>query len=247
VSGQPGVTHVLLDFFGTLVNYSPSRTGQGYHDSHDLIRAMGADISYAGFLQAWTAESASFDARSASDDSEFSMTELACAFLAGLLGRAPDPAGITAFVSCYLREWNSGVTYPQGMAGVVADLAQHCRLAIVTNTHQPDLVPAHLDAMGIAHYFDEVVTSVEVGWRKPHPVIYAEALRRLGIPAVAAVFAGDTYTADYVGPAAAGMTAFLIDPANKHGVPAGSRLRDLSDLPERLGQPPRTSKGPPAS
>jgi hypothetical protein len=141
VNGQPGVTHVLLDFFGTLVNYSPSRTGQGYHDSHDLTRAMGADISYAGFLQAWTAESASFDARSASDDSEFSMTELACAFLAGLLGRAPDPAGITAFVSCYLREWNSGVTYPQGMAGVVADLAQHCRLAIVTNTHQPDLVP----------------------------------------------------------------------------------------------------------
>ena len=28
---EPVVSHVLLDFFGTLVGYSPSRTEQGYH------------------------------------------------------------------------------------------------------------------------------------------------------------------------------------------------------------------------
>jgi len=228
------VTHVLLDFFGTLVGYSPSRTEQGYHASHALAGSMGAAIGYQGFLAAWTAESARFDERSAADDSEFSMDELAAAFLTRILRREPSLAERTAFVDTYLAEWNTTVTYPPGIDETVGVLADHFRLAVVTNTHQADLVPRHLSAMGIAQHFDVVVTSVETGKRKPHPVIYAEALRRLGTTAQAAIFAGDTYAADYAGPASAGMTAFLIDPAGHHPVPACRRLTSLHDLPERL-------------
>jgi putative hydrolase of the HAD superfamily len=63
----------------------------------------------------------------------------------------------------------------------VDTLAYRFRLAVVNNTHQADLLPAHLSAMGIAHRFDTFVTSVEVGWRKPRPAIYATALRRFHI------------------------------------------------------------------
>ncbi len=229
------VSHVLLDFFGTLVGYSPSRTEQGYHDSHALVRAMGARIDYPGFLTAWAAESASFDERSASDNSEFSMDEVAAAFLARLLSRDPDSAETGAFVRAYLSEWNTGVVYPEYAGPLVGTLAERFRLAVVTNTHQADLVPRHLAAMRIAHHFDAVVTSVEVGWRKPHPAIYAEALRRLGVTAANAVFVGDSYVADYAGPFAAGLTAFLIDPAEAHTIPSARRLRSLRDLPGRLG------------
>jgi putative hydrolase of the HAD superfamily len=78
------------------------------------------------------------------------------------------------------------------------------------------------------------VTSVEVGLRKPHPTIYAEALLRVGVAAQDAVFVGDSYAADYLGPEAAGLTAFLIDPAEQYGIPASRRLRSLHDLPVRL-------------
>ena len=50
------------------------------------------------------------------------------------------------------------------------------RLAVVTNTHHPTLVPDHLDAMGLSPHIDAVITSVEVGWRKPHPAIYEAVL-----------------------------------------------------------------------
>jgi putative hydrolase of the HAD superfamily len=190
---RPPVTHVLLDFFGTLVRYSPSRTAQGYRQSHALARELGVRADYPGFLGAWAAEWARLDERSAAGYREFSMAE-----------------------------------------GAAAGLARHYRLAVVTNTHQAGLVPAHLAAMGIDCHLAAVVTSVEVGWRKPHPASYAAALRQLGADPAAAAFAGDTYDADYAGPLAAGMTAFLIDPGARHDIPAGHRLGSLADLPARL-------------
>jgi putative hydrolase of the HAD superfamily len=234
LDGRP-VTHVLLDFFGTLTDYSPSRTEQGYHRSHELAAAMGATAGYRDFLTAWEEESACLDARSAADHREYAMTEIAERCLTRLLRRQPAGAEVTAFARSYLAEWNTGVSYPPGMAATVAALAARYRLAVVSNTHDPDLVPAHLAAMGVDRYFETVVTSIECGWRKPHPAIYAEALRRLGAEAEGAVFAGDTYDADYAGPVRAGLAAFLIDPDTCHDVPAVRRLSSLADLPARLG------------
>jgi hypothetical protein len=40
---RPEVTHVLLDFFGTLVRYSASPAEQNHHATHALVRSLGAD------------------------------------------------------------------------------------------------------------------------------------------------------------------------------------------------------------
>lgn len=227
-------THILFDFFGTLVDYSASRTEQGYARTHALVRQLGGDLTYPEFLSAWTITSEEFDLLSDADDHEFSMADVGTAFLATVLGRRPSPAEVAAVVDAYVNEWNTGVTYPPGVAGLVRDLAVDYRLAVVTNTHQPDLVPNHLDAMGLLPHFDAVITSVEVGWRKPHPTIYATALRVLGVDAQAAVFVGDTYGPDFLGPERAGMAAFLIDPGQHATIPATRRLTSVLDLPAGL-------------
>jgi putative hydrolase of the HAD superfamily len=229
-----GCTHVLFDFFGTLVDYSPSRIEQGYERTYALLRRIGATLGYDEFLAAWSTTCAEFDRRCDRDDHEYAMTEIGAAFLAGVLGRTPGAGEVGDFVERYVAEWNTGVRYQAGMAGFVRRLASAYRLAVVTNTHHAPLVPGHLAAMGIASCFDAVVTSVEVGWRKPHPAIYAAALDALGIPASAAVFVGDTHRADYEGPLRVGIRAYLIDPSGGEPVPADARLRSVYDLPARL-------------
>jgi putative hydrolase of the HAD superfamily len=224
-------THLLFDFFGTLVHYSESRTEQGYHASHAMLRRFGADLSYTEFLARWAALCADFDRRSDVDDHEFSMVEVGTEFLAATLGTTPARADVEAFVEEYVREWSTGVRYPDGIADLIRGLAGRYRLAVVTNTYHPPLVPGHLAAMGIEDCFDAVIMSVEVGWRKPHPSIYDTALSALGVTAGAAAFVGDTYAADFEGPSRAGMTAFLIDPHNIHRVPAKHRLGSVFDLP----------------
>ncbi|MEV0386009.1 HAD family hydrolase [Nonomuraea sp. NPDC050643] len=227
-------THILFDFFGTLVDYSPSRTEQGYDASYALLRRFGATLSYEGFLETWSRVSAELDRLSDVDDHEFSMAEAGTALLREILPREPGPAEVEEFVTAYVGEWNTGVHYLPGLAGLVEELSAGHRLAVVTNTHLPALVPGHLAAMGLLSAFDAVVTSVEVGWRKPHPKIYAKALGELGIEASAAVFVGDTYGPDFEGPERCGMAAYLIDPHRRAPVPEARRLRSVFDLPERL-------------
>jgi putative hydrolase of the HAD superfamily len=88
--------------------------------------------------------------------------------------------------------------------------------------------------MGVAELFDTVVLSVDLGWRKPHPAVYRAALERMGIQATDAIFVGDTYIADYVGPRAAGMRALLIDPGGTADIPGEDRLHTIVDLTERV-------------
>ena len=54
-------THVLLDFFGTLVDYSASRTEQGYERSFALLQAAGCRLDYQAFLSLWSEVFLEFD------------------------------------------------------------------------------------------------------------------------------------------------------------------------------------------
>ena len=229
---------ILLDFFGTLVDYAPGRTEQGVEQSYALVRGSRPDLTYEAYRTGWEAHFARFDADAARTGREFSMHQVAGSFL------GPDPdVDVDLFVDTYLSEWNRGVHYPDGIVDLVAGLASSHRLAVVTNTHHPSLVPDHLDAMGIADAVELVVTSVEVGVPKPAAEIYEHALGLLGVEPGSVLFVGDTFGPDYEGPRTVGMAALLIDPMATAPVPDGHRLRSIFDLPARLTAP--TSPGPP--
>lgn len=229
------ITHVLFDFFGTLVDYSAALDGaSAAAGCVALVRSYGGDFDEAAFVSAWDAAFESFESVAVVDRREFSMDSLSRSFLADVLRREPTPAESRALVTTYVRQWNDGVRYRPDTPVIVAGLAERFRLAVVSNTHEAEIVPAHIAAMGIGEHLDAVLTSVEFGWRKPHPSIYAEALDRLGIDATRAVFVGDTYDADFVGPEAAGIRAYLIDPLHTYNIPADQRLESLADLPARL-------------
>jgi putative hydrolase of the HAD superfamily len=154
---------------------------------------------------------------------------VASAFLA----RAAVDADPAEFERLYLAEWSAGVILPPGLRELLSTLRQVHRLAVVSNTHSSTMVPDLLRKAGISDLFDAVVLSVDVGWRKPHPAVYATALEALGITAGEAIFVGDSYAADFAGPDAVGITAFLIDPGKTADVPAERRIDSVFDLPSR--------------
>jgi putative hydrolase of the HAD superfamily len=228
-------THVLFDFFGTLVRYSPSRTEQGYPRSFGLVTGAGARLDYAAFLGLWSEVSAEFDREAEQSLREFSMLEVGHAFLLRALGRTPDRALVEEFVAAYLAEWNQGVAYLDGMEQLLERLASRYTLSIVTNTHQPDHVPDHLRRMGVSERFCTVVTSVEFGLRKPHPKIFGHALERLSAESEECVYVGDDFEADYRGARSAGIEALLIDPMRRTPVHEAARLASIFELEARLG------------
>lgn len=202
-----------------------------------MVLRLGGTLDYDPFLHTWDELFCGFELGCEDDDHEFSMRDVTAAFFAATADRPPTPADLDEFVDVYLEEWNTGVSDIDGLATMLADVGRTHRLAVVTNTHAPDLVPAHLRRMGLDGAFDAVVTSVEVGWRKPHPAIYAAALGRAGVDPSRCVFVGDTRAPDYLGPRAAGMAARLIDPMD--ATPPTSRQPTASatvlDLVSTLG------------
>jgi putative hydrolase of the HAD superfamily len=78
------------------------------------------------------------------------------------------------------------------------------RLAVCSNWDW-DLDEA-IAEVGITDLVDVVVSSAWVGARKPHPRIFEHTLAKAGIAPEDALFVGDTWGPDVVGPRAAGIT-----------------------------------------
>jgi putative hydrolase of the HAD superfamily len=90
-----------------------------------------------------------------------------------------------------------------------------------------------LAAMGLANYFDAVTFSSEVGVRKPHPEIYADALKKLGADPARTLFVGDRVLEDVQGPKALGMRAVLTREWRQENDPgvADFVIQRLGELP----------------
>jgi putative hydrolase of the HAD superfamily len=85
------------------------------------------------------------------------------------------------------------------------------RLGVISNTPSRTQVFRTLEAYGIAKYFECVILSSVEGVRKPHPAIFASALRAMGSEASATAYVGDTLSRDVIGSKRAGYAlAFQI-------------------------------------
>ena len=83
------------------------------------------------------------------------------------------------------------------------------RLGVISNSEGG--VRDILNHVGVAHHFDLIVDSHEVGVCKPDPKIFEIALNHFGVNAHRALYAGDIVEVDVDGARNAGLQAALID------------------------------------
>jgi putative hydrolase of the HAD superfamily len=223
------VAVVLFDVFGTLVGYEADVARLPYPATHELVRSWGWDGSHDDFVETWAAVSARLEEMAATDHREYAMADVAASFAAAAWPSLP-PERHGTLIASFLAEWQLGVRPIDGVAAMIHRLAARYRLGVVSNTHDPGLVPALLGRLGVLDAFEVVLLSVDHGHRKPHPSIYVAALDAFGCAPADVAFVGDTFAADYEGPTAAGMTAYLIDPSHVATVPDDRRLARVTDL-----------------
>jgi putative hydrolase of the HAD superfamily len=234
---------ILFDFFGTLVDYSPSRVEQGYHATHELLLKEGVDISYAAFLENWVAVSEALDRWSQSTGLEYSMEQVALHFLERV---SPQPRSLefaTRLWMSSLQEWSTAIRYIPGVRELMQALSASFRLGIVTNTHYAGHIHDHLRAMGISQHMAVVVTSIEHGRPKPQPSIFLSALARLDCDASEALFVGDSYETDYLGAMGVGMQALLIDPHRTASVAQQDAIGSVLDVIQSVDHRPTRLHG----
>jgi putative hydrolase of the HAD superfamily len=107
-----------------------------------------------------------------------------------------------------------------GAQHVLAEL-QHAgfRLGLVTNTSLPHaIIVEEFQRLSLYDYFDTVVCSSEIVFRKPDRAMFDVALRTLNVAPGEAMFVGDDYHADIIGAHKVGMKTVWLNP-NRHPVP----------------------------
>jgi putative hydrolase of the HAD superfamily len=99
------------------------------------------------------------------------------------------------------------------------------RLGVVTNRPWTSSVfLPDLSAVGLADYFDVVVSSADVGLRKPHPFIFETALRALDGQPETALMVGDSLANDVGGAEACGMRGIWLRNSDEEGAAAPSHV-----------------------
>lgn len=182
----------------------------------DAARACGFAVDAVRLPQAWrAAEQGGLQAYLAghdTDDPDMQRRSATAALLA--LGHdAPSDAQWGELGAAFLSQPFVRIVPPEALA--LLERLHQCgvRLGVISDW-EPTL-PAVLDELGLAQFFETVAVSSVVGCRKPGLRLFQHALAQMDVPPQLALHVGDWWELDVRGAQAAGMGAVLFDHARR--------------------------------
>jgi len=120
-----------------------------------------------------------------------------------------------------------------GTADRLGEIARRYQIAVISNADGG--IEGVLRRCGIADCFGTITDSGLVGYEKPHPEIFRQALKSMDCSADESVYVGDVYSVDYLGARGAGMQAILMDVPGAYRDKGVPRVESLEELMTVLG------------
>jgi putative hydrolase of the HAD superfamily len=115
-----------------------------------------------------------------------------------------------------------------GTRDALERLRRQYSIAVISNAD--GRIDAVLRRCGICDCFASITDSGNIGHEKPHPAIFAAALREMKADPAESLYVGDVYSVDYVGARNAGMQAVLFDVAGAYREREFPRVESLNEL-----------------
>lgn len=126
------------------------------------------------------------------------------------IGRRGDRGWIDRLNEAYMEGFRHCTVRLNGAAELLELLRERgYRLACVSNGFARN-TRTDLERTGLLPYFEAVICSSDVGWRKPHPAVVEAALRALGVPPAEAILIGNDRLEDVLAARRAGVRVGLV-------------------------------------
>jgi FMN phosphatase YigB (HAD superfamily) len=127
-----------------------------------------------------------------------------------------------------IRNSGNWDTIRPGTAEQLRDIGKRYPIAVISNAD--GRIEDVLRRCGIAHCFRTITDSGLVGYEKPHPEIFRQALKSMNAAPEESLYVGDVYSVDYLGATGAGMQAMVMDIPGAYRDKGVPRLESLEEL-----------------
>jgi HAD superfamily hydrolase (TIGR01509 family) len=232
---------ITFDFGNTLVPVDRAGLRRVVEETATVVVARLGPFAPEVFLSTWAEERERQFREEVPQFREVDLAERFVRVLARLRGMPPppaeerwdqagaatwsDPAEIQWAVGAYSEAFVRGMPVDPSIERVLAALARHATLAILSNWPLAATVDRYAEAAGWLPHLRAIVISQRVGTIKPHPAIFAEARKLLGDPEPDTILhVGDDWAADVVGAVRAGWhAAYVTDRPRDSPLPASER------------------------
>src|ERR1700690_4162271 len=211
------VSAILIDLDGTLLDTAPELAEAANRMLRDMGRAPVQQAllrSYIGNGIAWLVKRA----------------------LTGDMHAEPNPALYDQALPIFEAHYTELLLQSKPFDGVVRGLdamqAAGFRLGCITNKGARYTEPL-LKGVGLAHYFEIVLSGDSLPEKKPHPMPLLHAAKYFGVPVERVLLIGDSLS-DALAARAAGCPVFCVPYGYNHGEPV-ERLDIDAVIPELIG------------
>ena len=122
----------------------------------------------------------------------------------------PDDARIKTALNLFFEDYVKSFELRPCVKELLRKASVSFKLGLISNFTYAPVIYVGLRRLAINQFFNAVLVSADVGWRKPSERIFGEALRRLGVKAEETVYVGDSPLEDITGAKALGMRTVFV-------------------------------------
>ena len=160
------------------------------------------------------------------DQKELRLRRLSETFYA--LNRVVSNEQIEVISDLYIENLSSFTHLFDGTHELLENLKQKYKLHIITNGFE-QVQHFKISNSGLAPYFEHTFTAEKIGYKKPHPQIFQQALQKAQVIPENALMIGDSLEADISGALHLGMQAIHF---NSHNEPEHTKCPIVYSLSE---------------
>ena len=232
---------VLFDFLGTLARLNCSEKDvneNAFASAYKSLIDSGIKVSYEDFKAAYLKlrtevikKRLDVELREVDLCERFSMT-------LKLLNHdlSPGDKTIVGAAEAFFSEYFEALKLDENAIHVLKKLKDKYLLGMVSLLMYSPPLQKFLKTHNMLRFFDVIVTSAEIGYRKPHPKIFLTALEKMKVKPFEAVFIGDDPVRDILGAKNVGMKTILIKHLEKESYRAkpDKIITELKQLPKAI-------------
>ena len=205
------VKAIIFDFIGTLTNVKNYSLETSKMELCRAIAKAGFDVNEERFLAAYSQAHEKYQVVRYQELVEVTNAVWIAEALRNIGFKiTPKNTRIKMAVNVFFEDYLNSLELRPCVKKLLDKVSIGYKLGLVSNFTYAPVIHAGIRNLGINKFFNAILISEEVGWRKPHIKIFEETLRRLRATAEETVYVGDSPLEDIKGAKAVGMKTVFV-------------------------------------